>query len=88
MGLKKREIRCSEIEYLGFNTLTARRIFHGLPKAPTWIFHYTMPVTGDPHGSQRVKVNEKRLQIDNDKIQPILEFPKRKNIKQLPRLIG
>ena len=29
------------------------------------------------------KVNEKELQIDDGKIQPILEFPKPKNIKQL-----
>ena len=34
------------------------------------------------------KVNEKGLQIDDDKIQPILEFPILKNIKQLQRLIG
>ena len=34
------------------------------------------------------KVNEKKLQIDNNKIQSILEFPKPKNIKQLQRLIG
>ena len=34
------------------------------------------------------KVNEKRLQFDDYKIQPILEFPKPKNIKQLQRLIG
>ena len=34
------------------------------------------------------KVIEKGLQIDDDKIQPILEFLKPKNIKQLQRLIG
>ena len=34
------------------------------------------------------KVNEKGLQIDDDKIQPILDLPKPKNIKQLQRLIG
>ena len=33
------------------------------------------------------EVNEKGLQIDDDKIQPILEFPKPKNIKQLQPLI-
>ena len=30
------------------------------------------------------KVNEKGLQIDDNKIQSILEFPKPNNIKQLP----
>ena len=34
------------------------------------------------------KVNDKGLQIDDDKIEPILEFPKPKNIKQLQRLKG
>ena len=34
------------------------------------------------------KVNERGLQIDDDKIQPILELPTPKNIKQLQRLIG
>ena len=34
------------------------------------------------------KVNEKGLQIDDDEIQPILEFSIPKNIKQLQRLIG
>ena len=34
------------------------------------------------------KVIEKGLQIDDDKIHPILEFPIPKNIKQLQRLLG
>ena len=34
------------------------------------------------------QVNENGLQIDNDKIQPILELPTPKNIKLLQRLIG
>ena len=34
------------------------------------------------------KVNERGLQIDDDKIQSILELPTHKNIKQLQRLIG
>ena len=34
------------------------------------------------------EVNEKGIQIDDDKIQPILEFPIPKNINQFQRLIG
>ena len=33
-------------------------------------------------------MNEKGLQIDGDKIKPILEFPTPKNVKQLQRIIG
>ena len=37
---------------------------------------------------QQSKSNQNGLQIEDHKIQPIVEFPEPKNIKQLQRLIG